>query len=39
MKNYMSKQNLMYGAVALVSVIFLVQLKNKNLSCSSCESK
>ena len=39
MKNYMSKQNVMYGTVALVGLIFLVKLTNKTLSCSSCESK
>ena len=39
MKTYLSKQNVLYGVAALTSIALLLKLRNKTLSCSSCESK
>ncbi len=39
MKSYLSKQNVLYSVAALASVALLLKLRNKTLSCSSCQSK
>ena len=39
MKKYLTAQNVLYGVAALSSIVLLSKLRNKTLSCSSCESK